>query len=113
MAMPNDAGEHHGEPAAAGNLSTDAAPSSEPAAPSSSVRPAEEGITPEATGASSATPSPGLPRAAVLTSRPDERIGASGPDTVDAARPRARAGGRRFALLAAGLTLAAAIGAIA
>jgi len=115
MAMPNDAGEHHGEPAAAasGNLSTDAAHSSEPAAPSFSVRPAEEGITPEATGASSAKPSPGLPRAAVLTWRPDERIGASGPDTVDAARPSARAGGRRFALLAAGLTLAAAIGAIA
>jgi len=122
MAMPNDAGEHHGEPAAAasGNTSTDAAPSIEPSAPSSSTPAggAEERITSAAsggqhTGASSAKPSPGLPRAAVLTWRPDERIGASGPDTVDTARPSARAGGRRFALLAAGLTLAAAIGAIA
>jgi hypothetical protein len=122
MAMPNDAGEHHGEPAAAasGNISTDAAPASEPSAPSSSPAPgaAEERITSAApgaqpTGASSAKPAPGLPRAAVLTWRPDERIGASGPDTVDTARPSARAGGRRFALLAAGLTLAAAIGAIA
>jgi hypothetical protein len=122
MAMPNDAGEHHGEPAAAasGNLSTDAAPSSEPSAPASSpaVGAAEEQITSAASSAAAAAafaakPSPGLPRAAVLTWRPDERIGASGPDTVDAAPPRARAGGRRFALLAAGLTLAAAIGAIA
>jgi hypothetical protein len=122
MAMPNDAGEHHGEPAAAAsdNISTDAAPSIEPPAPSSSpaTGATEERITAaapsaQAAGAASAKPSPGLPRAAVLTWRPDERIGASGPDTMDAARPSARAGGRRFALLAAGLTLAAAIGAIA
>jgi hypothetical protein len=122
MAMPNDAGEHHGEPAAAasGNNSTDAAPSIEPSAPSSDAPDgaAEERITSaspdaQATGAPSTKPSPSLPRAAVLTWRPDERIGAAGPDTVDAARPSARAGGRRFALLAAGLTLAAAIGAIA
>jgi hypothetical protein len=122
MAMPNDAGEHHGEPAAAasGNLSTDAAPASEPPAPSSSAPTgaAEETIKSEApavqaAAASSAKPSPGLPRAAVLTWRPEERIGAPGPETIDAERPRARAGGRRFALLAAGLTLAAAIGAIA
>jgi hypothetical protein len=122
MAMPNDAGEHHGEPAAAssGDISTDTAPSSDAPAPSSSapIGAAEARITSEAPGAqaasaSSAKPSPGLPRAAVLTWRPDERIGASGPDTMDAPRPSARAGGRRFALLAAGLTLAAAIGAIA
>lgn len=122
MAMPNDAGEHHGEPAAAasGNISTNAAPSSEPPATSSSapVAAAEERITSEAPGAqaapaSGAKPAPSLPRAAVLTWRPEERIGASGPETMDAERPRARAGGRRFALLAAGLTLAAAIGAIA
>lgn len=122
MAMPNDAGEHHGEPAApaSGDLSTVAATSIEPSAPSSSAPSgaAEERITSPAPGAqasdaSSAKPSSGLPRAAVLTWRPDERIGASGPDTIETARPSARAGGRRFALLAAGLTLAAAIGAIA
>ena len=121
MAMPNDAGEHHGEPAAAAsdNNSTNAAPSIEPSAPSSSPASGsiEERIMSAAQGAqatgASAKSSPGLPRAAVLTWRPDERIGASGPDTVDAARPSARAGSRRFALLAAGLTLAAAIGAIA
>lgn len=122
MAMPNDAGEHHGEPAAAasGNISSNAAPSSEPPATSSSASAgaAEERITSEAPGAqaapaSGAKPAPSLPRAAVLTWRPEERIGASGPETMDAERPRARAGGRRFALLAAGLTLAAAIGAIA
>jgi hypothetical protein len=122
MAMPNDAGEHHGEPAAAasGNISTDAAPSNETPAPSSSApggaaeeRIASEAPSAAAAAASAAKPSTGLPRAAVLTWRPDERIGASGPDTIEAERPRARAGGRRFALLAAGLTLAAAIGAIA
>jgi hypothetical protein len=122
MAMPSDAGEHHGEPAAAAsnNLSTDVAPPSEPPASSSSAPTgvAQERIISEGPGAaaaaeSSAKPSPSLPRAAVLTWGPDERIGASRPDTVDAERPRARAGGRRFALLAAGLTLAAAIGAIA
>ena len=122
MAMPNDAGEHHGEPAASasGNISAGAAPSSETPAPSSGAPTGavEERIKSEAPGAqaaaaSSAKPSPGLPRAAVLTWRPDDRIGASGPDPVEAERPRARAGGRRFALLAAGLTLAAATGAIA
>jgi hypothetical protein len=111
MAMPNDAGEHHGEPAAAasGDLSTGADPSIEPSAPSSGA--SEERIRPEA--ASSAKPSAGLPRAAILTWRPDERPGAPGPEPADSARATARAGGRRFALLAAGLTLAAAIGAIA
>ncbi|MBV8752273.1 MAG: hypothetical protein JO328_05365 [Hyphomicrobiales bacterium] len=122
MAMPNDAGEHHGEPAAAasGNISTDAAPANEAPAPVSSAPTgaAEERITSATPGAqaapaSSAKPAPNLPRAAVLTWRPEERIGASGAETVEAERPRARAGGRRFALLAAGLTLAAAIGAIA
>ena len=121
MAMPNDADEHHGEPAAAasGNVSTDATPSSEASAPSGTPKDAaDERITSEAPGAhaanvSSAKASPNLPRAAVLTWRPDERIGASGPETIEAARPSARAGGRRFALLAAGLTLAAAVGAIA
>jgi hypothetical protein len=122
MAMPTDAGEHHGEPAAAasGDISTGAAPSIEPTAPSSVAHEGvhEERITPEpigaqAAGASSAKPSPGLPPAAILTWRPDERPGAPGPEPIEPARATARAGGRRFALLAAGLTLAAAVGAIA
>jgi hypothetical protein len=119
MAMPNDAGEHHGEPAApaSGDLSTVAATSIVPPA-SSHDGAKEERIRPEAAGgepagASSAKPSAGLPRAAILTWRPDERPGGPGPEPVETARTAARAGGRRFALLAAGLTLAAAIGAIA
>jgi hypothetical protein len=114
MAMPNDAGEHHGEPAApaSGDLSTVAATSIVPPA-SSHDGAKEERIRPEAAGASSAKPSAGLPRAAILTWRPDERPGAPGPEPVETDRRAARAGGRRFALLAAGLTLAAAIGAIA
>ena len=120
MAMPNDAGEHHGEPAApaSGDLSTVAATSIElPASSHGGAK--EERIRSEAAGgepagASSAKPSSGLPRAAILTWRPDERPGAPGPEPVETARTAAaRAGGRRFALLAAGLTLAAAIGAIA
>jgi hypothetical protein len=122
MAMPNDAGEHHGEPAAAasGDPSTGADPSIEPSASSSGAHDGarEERIRPEAmnaqaAGAASAKPSPGLPRAAILTWRPDERPGAPGPEPADTARATARAGGRRFALLAAGLTFAAALGAIA
>jgi hypothetical protein len=117
MAMPNDAGEHHGEPAAAasGDLSTGADHAIESSASSSGAHDgAGEGrIKPEASGASSAKPSPGLPRAAILTWRPDERPGAPGPETVETARVTARTGSRRFAMLAAGLTLAAAIGAIA
>jgi hypothetical protein len=121
MAMPNDAGEHHGEPAAAasGDLSTGADPSIEPSASSGAEDGArEELIRPEASGTqaaggSSAKPSTTLPRAAILTWRPDERPGAPGPEPSDTARTTARAGGRRFALLAAGLTLAAAIGAVA
>ena len=120
MAMPNDAGEHHGEPAAAasGDISTDAASATEASAPSSVAHEAareerikSEPINAQAAGASSAKPSSGLPRAAILTWRPDERPGAPGPEPT--ARVTARAGGRRFAMLAAGLTFAAAIGAIA
>ena len=116
MAMSNDAGEHHGEPAApaSGDLSTVAAISIDPPA-SSHDGAKEERTRPEAAGgepAGASSAKPGLPRAAILTWRPDERPGAPGPETVETAQ-RARAGGRRFALLAAGLTLAAALGAIA
>jgi hypothetical protein len=122
MAMPDDAGEHHGEPAAAasGDPSTGADPSIEPSASSSRAHDGarEDRIRPQAmdaqaADASSAKPSSGLPRAAILTWRPDERPGAPGPEPSDTARATARAGGRRFALLAAGLTFAAALGAIA
>ena len=115
MAMPDDAGEHHGEPAAAasGDLSTGADHVIESSASSSQANDGarEERIKHEAAAGSAAKPSSSLPRAAVLTWRPDERVGA--PDPEPAARATARAGGRRFALLAAGLTLAAALGAIA
>ena len=67
----------------------------------------------QAADASSAKPSSGLPRAAILTWRPDERPGARDPEPAETARATARAGGRRFAMLAAGLTLAAALGAVA
>jgi hypothetical protein len=117
MAMPDDAGEHHGEPAAAasGDLSTGGDPSIEASAPSSGAHDGAhaERIRPEPAAASAAKPSSGLPRAAILTWRPDERPGAPGPEPADTARATARAGGRRFALLAAGLTFAAALGAIA
>jgi hypothetical protein len=117
MAMPNDAGEHHGEPAAAASreISTGSEPSIEASAASSSARDGapEERVKPEPAAASATEPSAGLPPAAILTWRPDERPGAPDPEPVQAARATARAGGRRFALLAAGLTLAAAIGAIA
>ena len=117
MAMPDDAGEHHGEPAAAasGDLSTGGDPSIEASAPSSGAHDGAhaERIRPEPAAASAANPSAGLPRAAILTWRPDERPGAPGPEPADTARATARAGGRRFALLAAGLTFAAALGAIA
>jgi hypothetical protein len=115
--MPNDAGEHHGEPAAAasGDISTGADPSIEASALSSSAPDGarEERIKPEPAAASAANPSAGLPRAAILTWRPDERPGAPDPEPAEAARATARAGGRRFAMLAAGLTLAAALGAVA
>jgi hypothetical protein len=117
MAMPDDAGEHHGEPAAAasGDLSTGGDPSIEASAPSSGAHDGAhaERIRPEPAAASAAKLSSGLPRAAILTWRPDERPGAPGPEPADTARATARAGGRRFALLAAGLTFAAALGAIA
>jgi hypothetical protein len=123
MAMPNDADEHPGEPAAAsGGLPSVAAPSIEPAAPAPSPV-AHDGVHEEpsrseaasarAARASAARPSSGMPRAAILTWRPDDRPGAAGPEVAAAARASSRAGGRRFALLAAGLTLAAATGAIA
>src|ERR1700736_485404 len=117
MAMPDDAGEHHGEPAAAASvdLSTGGDPSIEASAPSSGAHDGAhaERIRPEPAAASAAKLSSGLPRAAILTWRPDERPGAPGPEPADTARATARAGGRRFALLAAGLTFAAALGAIA
>jgi hypothetical protein len=117
MAMPDDAGEHHGEPAAAASsdLATGGDPSIEASAPSSGAHDGAhaERIRPEPAAASAAKPSSGLPRAAILTWRPDERPGAPGPEPADTARATARAGGRRFALLAAGLTFAAALGAIA
>src|ERR1700724_2529559 len=117
MAMPDDAGEHHGEPAAAASsdLATGGDPSIEASAPSSGAHDGAhaERIRPEPPAASAANPSAGLPRAAILTWRPDERPGAPGPEPADTARATARAGGRRFALLAAGLTFAAALGAIA
>src|SRR5262249_35941813 len=119
MAMPNDAGEHHGEPAAASDaIPADAAPAIEATAISSSIvndSAREEPIKSEAPSAQpEAAKSPsGLPRAAVLAFRPDERPGAPGPDAEAAVRTSSRAGGRRFALLAAGLTIAAAIGAVA
>jgi hypothetical protein len=120
MAMPNDAGEPHGEPTAAASddLPSVAAPSIDASEPSSIAHQGarEERIRPEAVNAqaaeAAAKPAP-MPRAAVLTLRPDERPGAAGPETVEAVRATARSGGRRFALLAAGLTFAAAIGAIA
>src|SRR5262249_5752300 len=107
MAMPNDAGEHHGEPAAAasGDPSTVAATSIDPSTTShddaKEQRIHSEAVNAQPSGASSAKP--GLPRAAILTWRPDDRPGAPGPETIETAQ-RARAGGRRFALLAAGLT---------
>src|SRR5215470_15087154 len=117
MAMPNDAGEHHGEPAAAasGDISPGAEPTIEASALSAGAPDGarEERIKPEPAAASAAKSSAGFPRAAVLTWRPDERPGAPDPEPAEAARATARAGGRRFAMLAAGLTLAAAIGAIA
>jgi hypothetical protein len=117
MAMPNDAGEHHGEPAAAasGDISTGADRAIEISTPPSGAHEGarSEQIEPETAGASAAKPSSGLPRAAILTWRPDGRPGAPDPEPVETARATARAGGRRFAMLAAGLTLAAALGAIA
>src|SRR5215470_4951094 len=117
MAMPNDAGEHHGEPAAAasGDISPGAEPTIEASALSAGAPDGarEERIKPEPAAASAAKSSAGLPRAAILTWRPDERPGAPDPEPAEAARATARAGGRRFAMLAAGLTFAAALGAIA
>src|ERR1700747_1108946 len=120
MAMPNDADEHPGEPAAAsGGLPSVAAPSIEPAAPAPSpvahddvheepIR--SEAASARAARASAARPSSSMPRAAILTWRPDDMPGAAGTEVAAAARASSRAGGRRFALLAAGLTLAAATG---
>lgn len=116
----NDAGEHRGEPAAASDEpASDAAPAIEATATSSSInhesaRTEASESEPASAQTQSAPKSPsGMPRAAVLAFRPDERPGTPGRDAEAAARVSSRAGGRRFALLAAGLTLAAAIGAIA
>ena len=127
--MPNDAGEHQGEPAAAASdeIPTVAAPSIDPAvAPDGDKdQPAQPAVQAqaapaEAAKATDAKPAdakaadkapPTMPRAAVLVLPPEDKPGAAAPEA--AAAPGARAGGKRFALLAAGLTMAAAIGAIA
>jgi hypothetical protein len=122
MAMSNDAGAHQGEPAAAasGDIPTVGAPSITPATdPSATTHDgareqpkAEAAPAPAAPApASDAKASPAMPRAAVLVLRPDDKPGAAAPE--DGRPANARAGGRRFALLAAGLTLAAALGAVA
>jgi hypothetical protein len=130
MAMPNDVGEHHGEPAAAasGDIPTVAAPSIEPTAPEpTSIAPDgdrdQSTQTEAATAQAEAVPAPAadvpaakappaMPRAAVLVLRPDDdKPGAAAPNTASPANPRSS--GKRFALLAAGLTVAAAIGAVA
>ncbi|HXW26376.1 MAG TPA: hypothetical protein VEK73_16655 [Xanthobacteraceae bacterium] len=122
MAMPNDAGEQQSEPAAAasGDIPTVEAPSIDPAAsdpsPIAAAGDREEPIQAEparaqAAGAAETKPPPTMPRAAVLVLRPDDKPHAAPPEVE--APASARAGGRRFALLAAGLTVAAAIGAIA
>jgi hypothetical protein len=130
-AMPNDAGEHQGEPAAAasGDIPTVAAPSIDPAAvapdgdrdqpaePAAHVEPepAQAAKAPDIKApdikAPDAKAPPTMPRAAVLVLPPEDKSGGAAPQP--AAAPSARAGGKRFALLAAGLTLAAAVGAIA
>jgi hypothetical protein len=134
--MPNDAGEHQGEPAAAasGDIPTVAAPSIDPAAvapdgdrdqpaePAAHVEPepAQAAKAPDIKApdikapdikAPDAKAPPTMPRAAVLVLPPEDKSGGAAPQP--AAAPSARAGGKRFALLAAGLTLAAAVGAIA
>jgi hypothetical protein len=127
MAMSNDAGAHQGEPAAAasGDIPTVGAPSIAPAAdpsaiahdgdreqPKAETAPAPAAAAPApAESASDAKAPPAMPRAAVLVLRPDDKPGATAPEAAGPAS--ARASGRRFALLAAGLTLAAALGAIA
>jgi hypothetical protein len=132
MAMSNDAGEHQGEPAAAasGDIPTVAAPSIDPAAPEPSsiagdgnrdqssqteaaavqAAPTPAAATPAAEAPAAKAP-PSMPRAAVLVLRPDDKPGAAAPEAAASASPRS--GGKRFALLAAGLTVAAAIGAVA
>jgi hypothetical protein len=122
--MPNDAGEHQGEPAAAasGEIPTAAAPSIDPAVARDGDR--DQPAEPEAQAQAAAAPAteaaatkaadkapPTMPRAAVLVLPPQEKPGAAAPEA--AAAPSSRAGSRRFALLAAGLTVAAAVGAIA
>jgi hypothetical protein len=132
MAMSNDAGEHQGEPAAAasGDIPTVAAPSIDPAAPEPSsiatdgnrdpssqteaaavqAAPTPAAATPAAEAPAAKAP-PSMPRAAVLVLRPDDKPGAAAPEAAASVSPRS--GGKRFALLAAGLTVAAAIGAVA
>jgi hypothetical protein len=134
MAMPNDVGEHEGEPAAAasGDIPTVAAPSIDPAAPEPSsiasdgdrdqpiqseaasaqakAAPTPASTTPAADAPPAKAP-PSMPRAAVLVLRPDDKPGSAAPESAAAASPRSS--GRRFALLAAGLTVAAAVGAVA
>jgi hypothetical protein len=120
MAMSNDAGAHQGEPAAAasGDIPTVGAPSITPATDPSAIahdgdreQPKAEAAPAPAASTADAKASPAMPRAAVLVLRPDDKPGAAAPEAAGPAH--ARAGGRRFALLAAGLTLAAALGAIA
>jgi hypothetical protein len=125
MAMSTDVGEHQGEPAAvaSGDIPVVAAPPLDPAAPQpsavvSAAAPAEptqiEVLSAQAPEAPAAKPEPIMPRAAILTLRPDDKPGAEATDAAAAAPPASRgSGGSRFPLLAAGVALAATIGAIA
>jgi len=118
MDMPHDPGAPEGEPAptASDDLPTVAAPSIDPAE-SAPVEPAgarEQPIAAQAAaahGAAEAKARPTLPRAAVLVLRPDDKPGAAAAEPAPSPRPRTS--GRRFALLAAGLIMAAATGAVA
>jgi hypothetical protein len=125
MAMSNDAGEHQGEPAAvaSGDIPVVAAPPLDPAAPQpsavvSAAAPAEpaqiDALSAQAPEAPAAKPEPIMPRAAILAVRPDDKPGAEATEAAAAAPPASRgSGGSRFPLLAAGVALAATIGAIA
>jgi hypothetical protein len=117
MDLPHDAGAPQGEPAstASNDIPHVDAPSIDPAASEPASIAAEavhhERIEPEAMPAPAAKARPAMPRAAVLVVRPDDKAGPEAPEAAAPAAPRSS--GRRFALLAAGLTLAAAVGAIA
>jgi hypothetical protein len=119
MDLPIDAGAPRGEPAstASVDIPTVSAPSIDPAEPApvdaagAHEHPSKAEAVPAHAASADAKTRPALPRAAVLVVRPDDKPGAAAPEP--AASPSPRSGGRRFALLAAGLTVAAAIGAVA